>query len=86
MYQFTMKTSKEKYFLDLKNGSGSAGKITDPDNFESDVQFAMKDKVFIQMYKAEINSTSAFMTGKIRIKGDMKKALALEKMMKKMNE
>merc|ERR1712127_521087 len=85
IYQFTIKDTKETYFLDLKSGAGQAGKLSSSDNFESDVQFTMKEKVFIKMFKGQINSTTAFMTGKLKIKGDMKKAMALERLMSKMN-
>merc|ERR1711920_22352 len=59
VYQFTIKDTKEKYFLDLKSGAGQAGKVSS-DNFESDVQFIMEEKVFIKMFRGEINSTTAF--------------------------
>ena len=84
VYEFNMKDTKNTYFLDLKNGSGSAGQTDSAGSVESQVQMTLKEKDFINMFNGKLQATTAFMTGKLKIKGDMKKAMALEKMMKKM--
>ena len=38
------------------------------------------------MFEGKLKPTNAFMTGKLKLAGDMGKAMALEKMMKKMNK
>lgn len=43
--------------------------------------FKMDSKDFIKMFKGELKATSAFMTGKLKIKGDIGKAMKLEKLM-----
>ena len=79
-----MKDTKKTYYLDLKNGAGSSGEATG--DLDSQVQMILKEKDFIKMFNGKLNSTTAFMTGKLRIKGDMKKAMALERLMGKMNK
>merc|ERR1712117_10123 len=71
------------WFIDLKNGSGSVGS-GDPSSGPADVTFTLKDSDFLAMFQGKLKPTNAFMTGKLKLKGDMGKAMALEKMMKKM--
>ena len=42
----------------------------------------MKSDDFGRMFRGELNSMSAFMSGKLKIEGDMGQALKLEKLMK----
>jgi len=70
-----------KWFLDLKNGSGSIGQGEGPG---SDVTLTMATGDFIKMFTGKLNPTQAFMSGKLKMKGNMGKAMALEKLMKKM--
>merc|ERR1712241_316986 len=71
------------WFIDLKNGAGSVGS-GEPTSGAADVTFTLKDADFISMFQGKLKPTNAFMTGKLKLKGDMGKAMALEKMMKKM--
>lgn len=70
-----------KYFLDMKNGGGSFGK-GDP-SAGADTTMIMKADDFVKMFQGKVNPTSAFMTGKLKIKGDLAIAMKLEKLMKK---
>ena len=71
------------WFIDLKNGAGSVGS-GEPTSGAADVTFTLKDADFISMFQGKLKPTNAFMTGKLKLSGDMGKAMALEKMMKKM--
>ena len=71
------------WFIDLKNGAGSVGS-GEPTSGTADVTFTLKDADFISMFQGKLKPTNAFMTGKLKLSGDMGKAMALEKMMKKM--
>merc|ERR1711902_241153 len=71
-----------KWFLDLKNGNGACGK--GEASTPADSTFVMKDEHFQQMFAGKLKPASAFMTGKMKIKGDMGKAMKLEKLMGKM--
>ena len=44
----------------------------------------MKDKDFQKMFAGKLKPTTAFMTGKLKLEGDMGKAMKLEKLMGKM--
>ena len=69
------------FYLDLKNGTGSFGKGDAPSG--SDTTMIMKGDDFVKMFTGKINPTSAFMTGKLKIKGDLAVAMKLESLMKK---
>ena len=83
LYQFDMKDTKSSYYLNLLD-SPSCGKLEV--EIEPTTRFVMKEKDFVKMFKGKLKPTTAFMTGKMKIKGDMQKAMALEKLMAKMNK
>jgi len=68
-----------KYYIDFKNGEGMVGE-GDPAN-KPDVTISMNEEVFLKIFNREIAPATAFMTGKIKISGDLTKALTLEKVM-----
>ncbi len=67
------------WILDLKNGEGSVGVASD--DTEADVTFKMDSEHMVQMFQGQLNPTTAFMTGKMKISGDFGKATKLEKLM-----
>ena len=83
LYQFDMKDTKSSYYLNLLDAPG-CGKLDG--EIEPTTRFIMKEKDFVKMFKGKLKPTTAFMTGKMKIKGDMQKAMALEKLMAKMNK
>ncbi|KAK5640974.1 hypothetical protein RI129_009521 [Pyrocoelia pectoralis] len=80
IYQFNI-TGEEagKWYLNLKQGSGSWGE-GDLSN-EADATFTMDGNVFVNIFRGNLKSSAAFMTGKMKISGDMMKAMKLEKLM-----
>ncbi|XP_072227613.1 hydroxysteroid dehydrogenase-like protein 2 [Leuresthes tenuis] len=72
------------WFLDLKSGSGTAGKGEPP--VKADVVMTMNSSDFGKMFSGKLKPTLAFMSGKLRIKGDMTLAIKLEKLMGRMNK
>merc|ERR1739844_150642 len=76
--------SKEtgQWYLDLKNGAGSCGQGVPPSS--PDVTMTLKDDDFQKMFTGKMKPTTAFMTGKLKLQGDMGKAMKLEKLMGKM--
>jgi len=70
-----------KWHIDLKNGAGSVG-VGDKEG--SDVTLTLSSENFVKMFSGQLNPTQAFMSGKLKIKGNMGKAMALEKLMKKL--
>ncbi|KAF7649165.1 hypothetical protein LDENG_00145850 [Lucifuga dentata] len=72
------------WFLDLKSGSGSAGCGQPSD--KADVVMSMDSADFSKMFSGQLRPTLAFMSGKLKIKGDMTLAIKLEKLMNSMNK
>ncbi|XP_070780683.1 hydroxysteroid dehydrogenase-like protein 2 isoform X2 [Enoplosus armatus] len=72
------------WFLDLKSGSGTAGQGQPP--AKADVVMTMDSNDFSKMFAGKLKPTMAFMSGKLRIKGDMTLAIKLEKLMGRMNK
>lgn len=80
VYQFNVKGSEQGiWFCDLKNGTGAVGK-GEPQT-SPDATLTMDSKNFFAMFTGKLKPASAFMTGKLKISGDLKKAMALEKLM-----
>ncbi|EFA09196.1 hydroxysteroid dehydrogenase-like protein 2 [Tribolium castaneum] len=80
VFQFVV-TGEEagKWFVDLKNGSGACGRGDAPTT--PDATLTMDSKNFFDMFSGKIKPATAFMMGKLKIKGNMQKALKLEKLM-----
>lgn len=78
-YEFNIKDSEEVWYLDLKTGSGKCGKgkLGAP----ADAVLTMKSDHFLDMFAGKIKASNAFMQGKLKISGDMTKAMKLEKLM-----
>ncbi|XP_036891614.1 hydroxysteroid dehydrogenase-like protein 2 [Sturnira hondurensis] len=71
------------WFLDLKNKSGNAGYGEPP--VQADVVMNMSTEDFVKMFSGALKPTMAFMSGKLKIKGNMALAIKLEKLMNQMH-
>lgn len=81
VYQFNVKGKEEGvWHLDLKNGEGACGQ-GEPKN-APDATLTMDSKNFTEMFAGKLKPATAFMMGKLKISGDLQKAMKLEKMMK----
>merc|ERR1719464_1186830 len=83
IYLFDVK-EKGKYYIDFKNGSGQVGE-GDPAS-KADVTITMNEEIFLKIFNRELAPATAFMTGKVKVSGDLSKALTLEKVMKATRE
>ncbi|ETN70482.1 oxidoreductase, short chain dehydrogenase/reductase family protein [Necator americanus] len=84
VYEFTLTGGQErKITLDLKNASGS---VTEHGDDKADVKFTLANTDFAPLFSGKITPTNAFMAKKLKIKGDMMKAMKLEGLLKKMNK
>lgn len=85
IYQFDLSGEHTGiWFLDLKTGSGSVGQGEPPT--KADVVMKMDSSDFSRMFSGKLKPTMAFMSGKLKIKGDMTLAIKLEKLMNRMNK
>ncbi|NXJ85499.1 HSDL2 protein, partial [Trogon melanurus] len=71
------------WYIDLKTKSGSAGFGKPP--VTADVVMSMSSADFVKMFTGKLKPTLAFMSGKLRIKGNMVLAIKLEKMLTQLN-
>ena len=67
------------WYLDLKNAPGKAGK-GEPD-FTPDATLTMDSKDFFNMLSGQLKPANAFLGGKLKISGDMRKAMKMEKLL-----
>ncbi|NWQ71631.1 HSDL2 protein, partial [Neopipo cinnamomea] len=67
------------WYVDLKNKGGSAGFGKPPGT--ADVVMSMSSADFIKMFTGKLKPAMAFMSGKLRIKGNMALAMKLEKLL-----
>jgi len=84
MYAFHITgAEKETWYVDMKTGAGTVGK-GDPPSGKADVTFTSDNETFMNMFTGKLKPTSAFMSGKLKLKGDMALAMKLEKLMSQM--
>lgn len=85
VFQFNVKGKEEGvWHIDLKNGEGACGQ-GEPKN-PPDATLTMDGKNFTDMFAGKLKPTTAFMMGKLKIKGDLQKAMKLEKMMQSLKK
>jgi len=83
VFQFDVKGDKGGlYFIDLKNGDGSTGLGQAPT--KSDVTITVGEADFVKLFTGKMSPTSAYMMGKLKLKGDITKAMVLDKLMGKL--
>ena len=83
VYHFKV-TNDKCYVVDLKNGEGSVS--TGEPLEKPEVTISINSDNLLKMFNRELQPANAFMTGKLTVKGDLSKALALEKIMKAARE
>ncbi|NWU97948.1 HSDL2 protein, partial [Upupa epops] len=71
------------WYIDLKNKGGNAGFGKPPGM--ADVVMSMSSADFVKMFTGKLKPTLAFMSGKLKIKGNMALAIKLEKMLTQLN-
>lgn len=71
--------AEAKWFIDLKTGAGRCGK--GEGGAAADATLTMKADDFGAMFAGKLNAAGAFMSGKLKISGDLQKAMKLEKLM-----
>jgi len=86
IYVFQLKGKEPgTWFLDLKNGGGATGP-GDAGVAKPDVVMTMTSDNFAKMFTGKLKPTTAYMSGRLKIQGDLTLAMKLEKLMKKINQ
>lgn len=80
VYHFNVKGDEAgTWFLNLKEGKGNCGK--GDGGVTPEATLTMNSKDFFDMFSGKLKATTAFMSGKLKINGDLQKAMKLEKLM-----
>ncbi len=66
-----------KWKVDVQDGSV---KVTEDEEEDADVTITTSEETFEKITSGEQNATSAYMTGKLKVKGDMGAAMKLQKL------
>merc|ERR1719433_241943 len=88
-YVFQVDGDGLKYYIDLKEGEGQMGEgdvPNKPADFKPEVKITMSQENMLKMFNRELAPATAFMTGKLKLSGDLSKALALESVLKAARE
>ncbi|NWW91626.1 HSDL2 protein, partial [Rhynochetos jubatus] len=84
VYQFELSgDGGGTWYIDLKTKGGGAGFGQPP--VTADVVMSMSSDDFVKMFTGKLKPTLAFMSGKLKIKGNMALAIKLEKMLTQLN-
>jgi putative sterol carrier protein len=89
IYVFEVEGGKGKYYIQFKEGDGQAGEGDVPnkaEGFKPDVKITMNIENMLKMFNRELKPATAFMTGKLKLSGELSKALALETVLKEARE
>ena|SRR5699024_6254344 len=82
VFVFDIKADPEEvYSLQLEDGIAT---ITPKRVDDAQCTLAMNEKNFKKLLLGDLNATAAFMTGRLKVKGDISLALKLENMLKKL--
>ena len=74
---YGFKIDNDEWTVDLKSGSGSVAKGS---GAKPDCTIIMKEQDFVDLMTGKLNGQSAFMSGKMKIKGNMGAAMKLGKL------
>ncbi|KAK9351192.1 SCP2 sterol-binding domain-containing protein [Lipomyces doorenjongii] len=75
------KNETDTWYIDLKS-SGTVGKGLGPDGKKADIVLSLSDDDFAKLIEGKANAQKLFMSGKLKVKGDIMKASKAETILK----
>jgi len=86
VYNITRKSqdSPISWTVDLKNGKGDV--YEGEPKTQADVTFTLDDEDFVSMIEQKVNPQTLFMGGKLKLKGNIQKAMNFEKVLKSVGQ
>merc|ERR1712038_437771 len=69
VYSFSLSDKKTQYYLDLKNGGGACGEGNPAGDV--DATLTMTSANFQKMFSGKLKPTTAFMSGRLKISGNI---------------
>lgn len=76
-YQFNIEGDAEGiFYAEVSDGKVS---VEPYEYFDRDVLFILTDEVLLKIMNGKLDAIQAFLTGKLKVEGDMDKALLLQK-------
>ncbi|KAF9537014.1 hypothetical protein EC957_009043 [Mortierella hygrophila] len=88
VYQFNVKNKAGKvatWTFDLKNGAGAVHKGT-VDKLKADITIEIADEDFVALAEGKANGQKLFMSGKIKVKGNVMMATKLDVVLKTLKD
>ncbi|KAF9122004.1 hypothetical protein BGX30_002254 [Mortierella sp. GBA39] len=88
VYQFNVKNKAGKvatWTFDLKNGAGAVHKGT-VDKLKADITIEIADEDFVALADGKANGQKLFMSGKIKVKGNVMMATKLDVVLKSLKD
>lgn len=81
VYQFNLKGGNEEaYQIKIEDSKISFNEDT---TYDSDCTLSLSEKNLLKLFQGELNPTSAFMTGRLKVKGDLSLAMKLQSILEK---
>ncbi|XP_060521802.1 hydroxysteroid dehydrogenase-like protein 2 [Cylas formicarius] len=82
VYEFVVTGDEAgKWYIDLKTGEGACGQGEPPS--QPDATLTMDSKNFFSLFSGKLKPATAYMTGKLKVKGNLQQVMKLEKLMGK---
>lgn len=78
-YEFNIIDKNKTYQIAFQEGEAT---IFNESKMEPDCTLSMDEENFKKLLLGKLNSTMAFMTGKLKVQGNIQQSLALEKLLK----
>ncbi|KAF2231663.1 sterol-binding-like protein [Viridothelium virens] len=84
IFAFTLKNNgqEESWYIDLKE-KGVVGKGAAPPGGKANVTLVLSDADFAKLISGSANAQKLFMSGKLKVRGDVMKATKMEPILKK---